>query len=231
MALGYSERVRSFLVALASFITAIAVAAPGEALDARSFWPNFDAVAKGYHLRGTDGRGFAMWFVAFAGTPNFAMRGDESGCNLDYYTYAHGWLWLLYSLFTCDGMWIEQWYARPPNVVPQDVVPTVGPLAAGLSNKVFLDRNGFPTGIIQTSRWQTYLTTVESEGIRLVSDQIWYDASGLEVGAIRETFLVGEVPLCEDATKTMPGVRRYTMGNHRVVPETTFRDAQLCWTK
>ena len=39
------------------------------------------------------------------------------------YTYVHGWLWLLYSLFTRDGLWLEQWYARPANVTLQDSAP------------------------------------------------------------------------------------------------------------
>jgi hypothetical protein len=221
---------RTFVTALIS-LAIVAAGTPGEALDTRNYWPNFDAVAKGYHLRATDGSTFSMWFVAVPGTSNFAMRGDEFGCNMDYYTYAHGWLWLLYSLFTCDGAWIEQWYARPPNFVPQELVPTVGPLSAGVSNKIFLSRDGLPTGVVQRKLWQTHITAIGPEGIHLVADQVWQDEGGQEVGAIRETFLVGEVPLCQDPSQTMPGVRHYTSGTPRTTPETIFRAAYLCWAK
>lgn len=221
---------KAIIAVLAALAAVVVDGAPSEALDSRRYWPNFEAVAQGYHLKAADGSGFVMVFVAFEGTQNFALR-DESGCNMDYYTYAHGWLWLLYSLFTCDGLWLEQWYARPPGLTPQQLVPQVGPISAGLSNKVFLDQDGVPSGVVLTSRWQTYITAVGPAEIQFVSDQVWYDTKGVEAGALRETFLVGEVPLCEDAGKTMPGVRHYTMGNHRTVPATTYRDAWLCWAR
>jgi hypothetical protein len=222
---------RSPIGALVVLVAILGAGAPGEALDARTYWPNFDAVARGYHLQATDGSTFSMWFVAIPGTSNFAMRGDESGCNMDYYTYAHGWLWLLYSLFTCDGAWIEQWYARPPNFVPQEVEPAVGPLSSGVSTKIFVARDGLRTGGIQTKLWQTYVTAIGPEGIRMVAEQVWHDEGGQEIGAIRETFLIGEVPLCQHPDQTMPGVRRYTAGTHRTTPETIYRDAELCWAK
>lgn len=175
----------------------------GEALDSRRYWPNFDAVAKGYQLRATDGSGFVMPFVAFEGTQNFAPARSVR-VQLGLLALA------FYSLYTCDGLWLDQWYARPPNVTPQDLVPTIGPVSAGLSNKVFLDQDGSQAGVILIGRWRAYITAVGPSGIQLVSDQVWYDAQGVELGAIRETFSVGEVPLCEDAARTMPGVRRYT---------------------
>lgn len=120
---------------------------------------------------------------------------------------------------------------QPAQRHPQELAPQVDSVSAGLSNKVFLDQDGVPTGVILTSRRETYVTAVGPAGIQFVSDQVWYDTRGLEAGALRETFLVGEVPLCEDAGKTMPGVRHYTMGNHRAVPPATYRDAWLCWTR
>ncbi len=212
---------------LALLLTLVVIS---EALDSRRYWPNFEAVSQGYFLKATDGSGFVMAFTTVEGTQNFMLR-DESGCNMDYYTYAHGWLWILYSLYSCDGAWLEQWYARPANVTPQTISPQVGAVSAGTTNKFFLDGAGAPTGVMLTSRWRTYIRAVGPEGIHFVSDQVWYDDRGVEVGAVRETFLIGDVPLCTNATQTMPGVRRYTMGNHRTLPETTFRDVSLCWAR